>query len=51
MDEVRYILIFGNPVDGFTFRGPFPSQVAALEYADAIAEEWWIAELTPPEEK
>lgn len=46
----KYILIFGNPVEGFTFRGPFDTQEEAVDYADPIMEEWWTAELTLPEE-
>lgn len=46
---MKYILIFGNPVDGFTFRGPFDTVEDAIAYGDPIAEEWWTAELTPPD--
>ena len=45
----KYILIFGNPVDGFTYRGPFDTEEKAIEYGDPIAEEWWTAPLTPPD--
>ena len=46
---MRYILIFGNPVDGFNYRGPFDTHEDAHNYGDPIIEEWWIAELTPPD--
>jgi hypothetical protein len=46
---MKYILVFGNPIDGFTFRGPFESSEDAIAYGDPIMEEWWTAELTPPE--
>lgn len=46
---MKYILIFGNPVDGFSFRGPFDTQEEAIAYGDPIMEEWWTAELVPPD--
>ena len=30
----QYILIYGNPVDGFQVVGPFPTREAADEYRD-----------------
>jgi hypothetical protein len=52
MNAVKYIVVFGNPVDGFNFRGPFDDHDLASEYADASEpnEYWWIAELDPPYE-
>lgn len=46
---MKYILVFGNVVDGFTFRGPFETREEAMEYGEPIAEEWYDAELVPPE--
>lgn len=46
-----YIIIYGNPVDGFNFRGPFSSMDAALEYAerhDDYDETWWISSVSAP---
>lgn len=51
MNNVKYIIIFGNVVDGLTFRGPFETSSAAIDYADPLAEEWVIAELTPPQQE
>jgi hypothetical protein len=33
-DTEKYILIFGGPVDGFSFIGPFDEAEGAAEYAD-----------------
>lgn len=49
---VQYAICYGNPVDGFTFIGPFRHRDDAVLYAerDAINGEWWIVELEQPEE-
>lgn len=43
------ILITGAPADGFTFYGPFPSPIDAIEAADAMdsGENWSVARLWP----
>jgi hypothetical protein len=44
----RYIIVYGNPVSGVAFEGPFPSHEEAAEHAEANVENsWWIAELFP----
>ncbi len=47
-----YILITGNPVDGFHFVGPFLEINDANEHAEIFYKnnEWWIAHLKKPEE-
>lgn len=45
---MKYILIFGNVVDGLTFRGPFETHEQAMNYGEPIAEEWTLAILEPP---
>lgn len=47
-----HIIVQGNPLDGFTFTGPFAGPVTAVEYADDanLKGEWWIAPLHPPRE-
>ena len=45
------IVVTGNPVDGFTFYGPFPSGQEAVEWADNAGRgdcdtDWWVAPLT-----
>ena len=56
---MAYILISGNPVDGYTFIGPFEYE-AAIRYAEIHLDgDWWIGKLltvddadisNPPEE-
>ncbi len=46
---MRYIIILGNPVDGFTYIGPFEDMEALNEHADTIMGEWWAAGLEAPE--
>lgn len=43
------VLITGNPVDGFAFRGPFADRVAAIKYAEWNHEggDWWVADMLP----
>jgi len=43
-----WILIGGNPVDGFSFEGPFDSREAAIERGEELGPDWWIAPLLPP---
>lgn len=44
-----YIVVLGDPVDGFTYYGPFADYDDAMEYAQTECGEcsWWIAPLTP----
>ena len=44
---MKYIIVYGNPVDGFNFRGPFDTSGDASEYADRVEDDeiWWITEL------
>jgi hypothetical protein len=47
------IVVSGNPVDGFTFHGPFHLREDAIAWAeDAVTTgySWWIANLNEPEE-
>lgn len=48
-DTEQCILVFGNPVDGFNFRGPFTTREEAIAYGDPIQEEWWVADLVAPD--
>jgi hypothetical protein len=44
-----YIMIYGNPCDGFRYVGPFEDHDLALAYGEAGASgDWWITELDPP---
>jgi len=47
--QEQLILVLGNPVDGYTFVGPFTDQEAAVDAAVSQKQEWTIAELQPPE--
>jgi hypothetical protein len=44
------IVVAGNPVDGFSFVGPFDTDGDALVWADAhMNGDWWIVTLENPE--
>jgi len=42
-----YIVVLGNPVDGFTFWGPFRNVEDAIDWAErsVLTTSWWIADL------
>jgi hypothetical protein len=40
-----FIVITGNPVDGFTYHGPFVSAEDANAYAEDLPTDWWVAPL------
>jgi len=44
----KFIIVRGNPLDGFTFIGPFDSDDDAIDYGERYIEQdmpWWSAEL------
>ena len=45
-----YIMIYGNPIDGFCYVGPFANRDEALTYAEGERDprDWWIVELDAP---
>jgi hypothetical protein len=45
-----YILVLGNPIDGFKFEGPFATGSEAIEYGEGRYPqiEWWTVLLMPP---
>lgn len=47
---MKYIIVTGNPVDGFTFMGPFGTRESAIEWTEDnsrdLSADWWIAALT-----
>jgi hypothetical protein len=49
----KYILITGDPVDGFFYYGPFDTNDDAVAYADDEQHgmDWWVAELQPPKKE
>lgn len=44
-----HIVVIGNPVDGYSFYGPFEDSEDACEFAEANLDEWWLADLMNPE--
>lgn len=52
-EETPHIIVCGNPVDGFSFIGPFESNTEAAEHGNNdphLEGEWWIAPLEKPDE-
>lgn len=49
MSNFQYIIITGNPVDGFMYYGPYSTHDEAIEAAEASTtldgDDWWIARL------
>lgn len=46
----KWIVVSGNPVDGFTFHGPFDGDGIAESWADHFLddEEYWLAKVYAP---
>lgn len=46
---MTYILTTGNPIDGTTLTGPFPSREDAEEEAHALpgGMDWWVVPVSP----
>lgn len=45
-----WIVVCGNPIDGFEYYGPFDDESIAERWGregDDGANEWWVAHLTP----
>lgn len=49
----QHVIVHGNPVDGLSFIGPFPTGSDAMEWGDKHLqdEDWWIAPIEPPKEQ
>ena len=46
---LQFIVIYGNPADGFHYVGPFASRDDAAQYAaDDTPADWWIVVLDAP---
>ena len=44
------IVLFGNPVDGYSIYGPFVYEEAAITWAENQNEkDWWVTRLEKPE--
>lgn len=48
---MQYIVITGNPCDGFFFYGPFDTAEQANDWADREQHgmDWWVGPLATPE--
>ena len=44
----RFILIVGDPMQGFNFWGPFDTKHEAYDYGGHFECDWWVAELNYP---
>jgi len=44
-----WIIVTGNPIDGFSFHGPFSDRNDAIEWAEELDPDWWVVELDTPE--
>ena len=49
LNNKKWIVLFGDPVQGFTYHGPFDTSDEACEYGDLHrgndADEYWVAPL------
>ena len=46
----NFIVIVGNPVDGFSFYGSFDTESEATDWAGdeyGSMNDWWVAEVIP----
>lgn len=47
--EKKYVVINGNPLDGFTITGPFDDSENALMFAQKNRDEcWWVTPINQP---
>ena len=45
----RWLVVYGDPVDGFEFYGTFNSHEEAVSWAESSLDSpWWIAKLQLP---
>jgi hypothetical protein len=47
--ENKYIILYGNPVDGLSFEGPFDSFDDAEAHTLEHDNDWWIVDLIEPD--
>ena len=43
--EQKYIVVYGNLHDGFTFKGPYETREQAAAAQDSVDTDWWVAPL------
>jgi hypothetical protein len=46
---MSYVILTGNIIDGMNIVGPFETHDDADEYASRYVDEWWIVELSAPQ--
>ncbi len=47
-----YVLMTGNPVDGFTLDGPFTNHDEAMAYGEWLSDcDWWIVAVKSPDSR
>jgi hypothetical protein len=50
MSTEKFIVIYGDPVEGFAHVGPFDTHAEAVEYATVDAPcGWWVTHLHTPD--
>jgi hypothetical protein len=48
------VIVSGNPIDGFSFYGPFLNASEANNWGDSemnANSEWWVSDMTPQEKR
>jgi len=52
-DNIKSILVYGNPIDGLSFVGPFADVGDANNYGDIYHrhDDWWVVALQPKEKR
>jgi len=48
MEIQTWLVVVGDPQDGFTHYGPFTDHDTALRYAEQSKDSWWVIPLLPP---
>ena len=43
-----FIVIYGNPIDGISFVGPFADNDEANTFADNSDGDWWVSSIDAP---
>jgi hypothetical protein len=46
----QYVVVAGNPEDGFSYIGPFADPREAAAWAEGVCDEddWWVSDLLHP---
>ena len=46
--NTKWILIYGNPVDGCEYYGPFDDPETAHALGEKLQGDWWVVSLVKP---